>query len=323
MGSLPEHSSVEHHKRFLIGDKTIEEKLEARIFVLEEETAALNRKLKDVTDKNRRWKDREERWDKQKVELRAEVARLEGRNTKASQELEDRDLEVARLKSGNVDLENICRTHEERIRGADERFDNYIQAVTTFTSHFRVRPPDPTMNGLPALPLESEHFGDRSVNSEARQPASSPLRPVPKSARAGRSTPCNGFEQNAASSAELTKHPKIKSEHEDHDHNPIQQFDQSAKSPMQTTARIINPSPMHLQDHEPLSTSSHRQGSPGARLRTLERSARKRASSPNVHEHITEKRRREESSGHDASCGESSVLVGETIPPPGRLKHVA
>ena len=278
--------------------ETEEERLKAENFVLKQEHTTLKRKYKDVLDKNKRWGNKDEKSEKSKAEQKAEIARLESRNQKTLQELTDTALVVSRLKARNAELEALCNEQSEETHAGERRFDDYLQAVTHLTAHFRRRPPDPARCESPVSPFKSEKA---QRDSETQCPADKKsLLPMPRTERDISSTlfhPLQGKKtQPSAVRPSLTAKPEHRMQR---DKGISSSANVTALFPTPRAGLGAMPSVSGGLRGEQHHSNKGEQEHSRQHLTSVEECSRKRALLPDEElAHLVEKRRKEEHSRH-------------------------
>jgi hypothetical protein len=280
--------------------KTEEERLRSELFVLKKEYRNVEQKLQDVVQKNKKWKEQEERFMTRKAELQAEIARLETRNIKAVRELHDSALEAIRIKTRNAELETLSQKQSEEIRAREARFDEYLHEVSHFTSRFRQRPFDPvtfresgrrtlTSGSGPGRDTENPRSGERDLPLLGPKMSSSEA--FYRSAR------------EVITSSAPKPSPAIKSEYkeEGNDKTPRSK-DTTAFSPATRNQSGTNSSISdRLQGEQQFSTSSNQQQSSFSGFNAPQKCAGKRPLLPDGKlTDLAEKRRKQEGAQHSA-----------------------
>lgn len=278
--------------------QTDEEKLKSENFIIKRENAHLNHKYKDVLAKNEKYRNREDSSEKKIATHLAEIARLESRNRKTLLELDDTLMEVSRLKASKVVLEETCHKQSEEISGGEKRFDDYIQAVTNLTLHFRRSPPDSTMHGPPDRVFRSE--GERRHNTENSRPADmNSLSSIPRTDGGIVCRPQLQHRGVETEATEIISSPVIKREHQDPcEYHMSEPTDATAYPGTSRTDLEVLPSVSDRVQvgHHSLSTTDEQEDSQRNSV-APEESSKKRARLPDEElGHLMEKRRKEEHS---------------------------
>ncbi len=279
----------------------VEEKLTSENFIIKRENAQLEQKYNDVLAKNKRYREKDESSEKKIATHLAEIARLELRNRKTVQELDDTLTEVNRLKASKAVLEETCHKQCGEIIAGEKRFDDYIRAVTSLTLHFRRSSHDPKIHGSPALALRSE--GEWNCGAEnSRAADTNSFSSMPRTDGDITSPPRL---QEADKKAEVTgikSLPIIKLEHQEkHNYAMSKAIDATAFSNASRPDLEVLPSiSSQVQvGHQSFSTTDERE-TPQRNLKAPEGCSTKRARLPDEElGSLVEKRMRQEHSRYD------------------------
>ncbi|KAF7502590.1 hypothetical protein GJ744_005455 [Endocarpon pusillum] len=290
-------ASQARHMRVDAESQTDEEKLRSENFIIKSENAHLNQKYKDTLAKNTKYRDKEESYEKKIATHLAEIARLEGRNRKTLLELDGTLMEVTRLKASKAVLEETCHKQCEEINAGEKRFDDYIQAVTNLTLHFRRSPPDSTIHGPSARAFRS---GVRCHETENSRPADmNSLSSIPRTESGIISTPQLQQKGGETKATEITSSPVIKREHQDqYEYHLSEPTDATAFPRTSRTDLDVLPSVSDRVQagHHSLSTTDE-QEDPQRNPVAPEECSKKRARLPDEElGHLMDKRRRDEHS---------------------------
>ncbi len=286
------------HVRTDAESQTYEEKLMSENFIIKRENEKLKQKYDEVLSKNKRYRDKDVSSDKKIATYLAEIARLDLRNRKSLQELDDTLTEVTRLKASNAVLEETRHKQSEEIIAGEKRFDDYIQAVGSLTLHFRRGSHDPRMHGPSARAFRSE--GGR--HSDAENSGAAGTNSLSSMSRTDSDIISRPRLQGADDETEVTKirsSPAIKFEHQEkHKSDMLKATEAAAFSKASRTDPEVLPSvtSQARAGHQSFSTMDE-QETPQCILNAPEGCSTKRARLPDEElGNLVEKRMRQEHS---------------------------
>lgn len=235
-------TSQARHKRTDAESRTNEEKLKSENFIIKRENDQLKQKYKDVAAKNTRYRNKDELSEKEIATHLAEIARLESRNRKTLQKLDDTLMEITRLKANNVVLEEAYHKQSKEISAGEKRFDDYIQAVTNLTWQFRRSHPDLTTHRPSTRAFTSD--GCRQHDTEDSQLADmDSVSSMPRTDGGIISAPRLQEESEETNVTNTLASPVIKHEQQvTHNHDKSTSTDATSYAKVSTTALEVLPS---------------------------------------------------------------------------------